>query len=104
MFCNYKRFSRSLENCIRFKPIYFLVWICCSLVYSVYMVSIYLVIALISLVIGLLIFALTYAVLIVPSYFIFLIVVVRKQFVWSQETQANPQKQDHPVDNEALNN
>ena len=65
------------------------------------MVLVYAVLVLILIVIALLIFALTYAVLLIPSFFIFLAVVVRKQFVWSEDTKLNPPNQDVAIDNEA---
>ena len=72
------------------------------LVYLVYSVLVYAVLALIFIVIAVVIFALTYAVLLIPSYFIFLVVVVRKQFVWSENTTATIPNQDQAFDNEAI--
>ena len=57
-----------------------------SLFYLVYFLLIYTALAIIGILMSTLIFVLTYATLIVPSYFIFLIVVVRKQLVWSNNT------------------
>jgi len=78
LFCNYKRFSRSLERSLRFKPLYLLVLAILTIFYSVYVVVISAVIALICVMLATLILVLTFVVLLVPSYIIFLIVVVRK--------------------------
>ena len=78
LFCNFKRFSRSLESSLRFKPLYLLVLAILSLIYLVYLVFIYAILAVFAIALASLIFGLTYAVLIVPSYVIFLVVVVRK--------------------------
>lgn len=52
--------------------------------------------------IAVVIFTLTYAVLLIPSFFIFLVVVVKKQFVWSEDTTAAIPNQDQRFDNEAI--
>jgi len=78
LICDFKRTSRSIERCVQFKLIYYMLLLVFSLLYLIYVIMIYTMVFVLFLVIGVSIFSLTYVMLLVPCYIAFVIVVIRK--------------------------
>lgn len=76
--CDFKRTSRSIERCVKFKLIYYLALLIFALLYLIYVFLIYTLVFILFLLMGLCFFAFTYVLLLIPCYIAFVIVVIRK--------------------------
>ena len=83
--CNTKKVKHRIEDlCCRLKICFIVTYLLYALVYYTYIVAVYLVVGAIWLALSVVLAAVWYAVLLIPSLVSFCVVVYQKQKVWGQ--------------------